>query len=332
MILSSSWAARPWKGYPVLHYRHFRNDDPPGLADVWNEACNGRGEVRLRHSSPLENYVFAKSYFDRAGLLVALEDGLHVGFAHAGFGPNEARTALCKTNGIICAIGVRPSHRRRGIGSELLRRCESYLTANGARALYAGPMPPLNPFYFGLYGGSDLPGFLASDADADPFFRRQNYQVHGTTVVFHRSLAEPVITADGRFPALRKQFEVRIAPKSGAGTWWQECVQGPVETVEFLLEEKSTGQVVARTSVWEMDGFSWRWNLPCVGILHLEVREDLRRQGLAKFLLTQLLRYLQEQYFGLAEVQATERNQAAIDLYQSVGFQQVDAGRLYKKA
>jgi ribosomal protein S18 acetylase RimI-like enzyme len=316
----------------VVYYRHFRNDDPPGLAEVWNEAFTGRGEVRLRHSSPLENYVFAKSYFDRAGLIVAVEDGKHVGFAHAGFGPNETQTALCKANGVLCTIGVRPSHRRRGIGSELLRRCENYLAANGARVFYAGPRAPFNPFYFGLYGGSDLPGFLESDADADPFLRQHGYHAHATTVVFQRSLVEPLQIADGRFPALRRQFEVRIAPKRGTGTWWQESVLGPVETVEFFLEDKTTAEVVARTSVWEMDGFSWLWNQPAVGIVEIEVREALRRQGLAKFLLTQLLRYLQEQFFGLAEVQADEQNQPALNLFQSLDFQLVDAGRLYKKA
>lgn len=315
----------------MVSYRPFRNDDPPGLADVWNEAFTGRGEVRLRHSSPLESFVLAKSYFDRAGLIVAVEDGVRIGFAHGGFGPNEAQTALCRANGVICAIGVRPSHRRRGIGSELLRRCESYLTDRGAQTVYAGPLAPFNPFYFGLYGGSDLPGFLASDPDAEPFFKHHGYQIHSGTRVFHRPLGEPVVIADGRFPALRKRFEVRIVAKTGVETWWQECVQGPVETVEFLLEDKNTAEVVARTVVWEMDGFSWRWNQPCVGILAVRVREDLRRQGLAKFLLAQLLRYLQEQFFGLAEVQALDSNQAAISLYLSLGFQQVDTGVQYRK-
>src|SRR5437879_11077873 len=135
----------PWKGFLVIQYRHFRNDDPPGLAAVWNEALSGRGEVRLRHSSPLENYVFAKPYFDPAGLIVAVEDKVQIGFAHAGFGPNEGQTALSKTNGATCAIAVRPSHRRRGIGSELLERCESCLTTSGATALCAGPLPHFHP-------------------------------------------------------------------------------------------------------------------------------------------------------------------------------------------
>jgi ribosomal protein S18 acetylase RimI-like enzyme len=315
----------------VIQYRHFRNDDPPGLAAVWNEALSGRGEVRLRHSSPLENYVFSKPYFDPAGLIVAVDDKVQIGFAHAGFGPNEARTALSKSNGVTCAIAVRPSYCRRGIGSELLERCESYLITSGAKTLYAGPMPPFHPFYFGLYGGSDLPGFLMSDQGAEPFLQKRGYQVHGTTLVFHRSLGEPVNVPDGRFPALRRRFELRMAPKSGAGNWWQESVRGPVEMVEFLLVDKTSSDVVARAPVWEMDGFSWRWNQPTVGILSVAVREDLRRQGLAKFLFAQLLRYLQEQFFALVEVQVNEANQAALHFCQGLGFQQVDSGRLYKK-
>ena len=44
-----------------------------------------------------------------------------------------------------------------------------------------------------------------------------------------------------------------------------------------------------------------------------------------------MLRYLQEQYFGLTEVQTMEHNQAAINLYHSLGYQQVDTGRIFKK-
>jgi ribosomal protein S18 acetylase RimI-like enzyme len=315
----------------VVHYRNFRNDDPPGLVAVWNEAFTARGAVRLRHSSPLENYVFAKPYFDPAGLIVAVEDDVPVGFAHAGFGPNRESTALDRSAGLTCLIGVRPSHRRRGIGSELLRRCEDYLRSQGVQALLAGPMAPYSPFYFGLYGGSDLPGFLGSDAEADPFLLRHGYHVQQACIAFQRGLSQPVNIVDGRFPGFRKRFEVRIVPRSGRATWWEESTLGPVEVVEFHLQDKTTNQVVAQTAVWEMDLFSWRWSQPTVGILEVKVLPEFRRQGLAKFLIAQILRYLQEQYFGLTEVQVPDPNEAAIQLFLSLGFHQVDVGRLYRK-
>ena len=68
-----------------------------------------------------------------------------------------------------------------------------------------------------------------------------------------------------------------------------------------------------------------------MGIVNLVTRDDVRRQGLAKFLMVNLLRYLQEQYFGLVEVQSIERNQPAVKLFQSLGFEQVDFGRVYKR-
>src|SRR5439155_3521895 len=129
----------------------------------------------------------------------------------------------------------------------------------------------------------------------------------------------------------RRRFEVCAGARTGPGTWWEECVLGPIELIEFRLQEKATGNIVAQASVWDMEGFSWRWGQPTVGIADLRVMETFRRQGMAKFLLSQLLRYLQEQFFSLVEVQTMQTNEPALKLYQSVGFEQVDTGHIYRK-
>jgi ribosomal protein S18 acetylase RimI-like enzyme len=315
----------------VLTFRTFRNDDPPRLVEVWNDAFLGRGSVKLKHSSPLDNYLLSKPYFDRQGLILAVEDDACVGFAHAGFGANAERTGAGREDGVLCLLGVRNSHRRRGIGTELLRRCEAYLGEGGARSLYAGPQPPHDPFYFGLYGGSSLPGFLTSDAAAEPFFRRHGYEPNSTFLVFQRQLVKPVTTADGRFATLRNRYETVVSAQQGIKSRWEECVLGPIELIEFRLEEKESGKVAARTRLWEMEGFSWRWNLPSVGIYDLEVREDLRRQGLAKYLVSQILRYLQEQFFGLVEVHFPQSHAPALGLFRGLGFEEVDRGQSFRK-
>jgi ribosomal protein S18 acetylase RimI-like enzyme len=144
-------------------------------------------------------------------------------------------------------------------------------------------------------------------------------------------MMQPLQTADGRFPALRQQYEVSVSAQLGPATWWQEAVLGPVELIEFRLDDRHTGQLVARTRVWEMEGFSWRWNLPSVGLYDVEVCEGQRRKGLAKFLLWNLLRYLQDQFFGLVEVHAGGQNEAALKLFQALGFKPVDVGKLFRK-
>ena len=106
------------------------------------------------------------------------------------------------TTGVLCSLGVIPSHRKQGIGAELAVAAEDYLRRRGAMTLYAGPMAPLNPFTFGLYGGSQSAGFLDSDAAAGPFFERRGYQTQETKLVFQCPLDRPPVVADGRFAGL----------------------------------------------------------------------------------------------------------------------------------
>lgn len=315
----------------MIDYRFFRNTDPPTLVEIWNRSFPGRSAVQLRSSYPLERFVFAKPFFDPAGVVIALDNNQRVGFVHAGFGPNAKEDAVCTDTGVICALGVLPSYRRQGIGTELLHRAEQYLADKGAKTVRAGAMKPYDPFYLGLYGGSDMPGFLTSDEAAAPFFESLGYRPQETTIVFQRRLDQPLTIADPRFAALRRQFELRVLPRAGVGSWWQEAVVGPLEPLEFRLEEIPGRRLAARTEVWEMETFSWSWGLPCVGLLNIEVREDLRRQGIGKFLVVSILRYLQEQYFALVEVQVSERNQPGVKLLQSLSMQQVDVGRTFRK-
>ena len=315
----------------MVHYRRFRNTDPPRLAEVWNEAFAGRGAVRLRTSSPFERHVFAKPYFDPEGLVVAEEDGVCVGFAHAGFGPNETGATLSTAAGVTCVVAVRPAFRRRGIGSELLRRCETYLRGRGAAKLFAGPQSPLGPFYLGLYGGSDLPGFLESDPAAALFLAHNNYRPGRRVLILQKKLAQPLKVLDTRFMGHRQRFELREDARDHLGSWWRDCVFGLIEPLEFYLLDKPTGARVARALAWEMEGFGFLWGQPAVGVVGIEVRPEFRRQGLGKFLVTQILRRIQEQYYELVEAQAPEDDGPSVGLLRSLGFTQVDAGRLYER-
>jgi ribosomal protein S18 acetylase RimI-like enzyme len=314
----------------VIEYRTYRNSDPPQLAAVWADAFPHRGAYPGPAAGTLERWLFAKPYFDPAGLLLACEGRDVVGFAHAGFGPDDSLTRLAPEPGVVGAIAVRGAHRGRGIGRELLRRAEEYLAARGARTLVAGPVRSLNPFYFGLYGGGDSPGFLASDPAAGPFFEARGYRPWLTTLVFQRRLDKPLGLADARFTGLRRRLDLQVLPRVAIQSWWAECVLGPAEPVDFRLIDKLTGRVAARALAWELEGFSQRWGTPAAGIIDLQVREDVRRQGVGKFLVAQILKHLQDLEIRIAELHAAESNPPAVGLARSLGFEQVDIGRSYR--
>jgi ribosomal protein S18 acetylase RimI-like enzyme len=311
--------------------RRFRNDDPPRIAEVWNDALTGRGTVPLSSLGFYERCVLSKPYFDPEGLVIAEEGGEAIGFVHAGFGPTADETAVDRTAGVVSSIAVKRKHQRRGVGSQLLAAAENYLRDRGTQSARAGPRWPRCPFYFGLYGGSGMPGFLDSDPAAAPFFRRGFFSPAGETVVLQRLLEVPFPPADPRFAAIRRRFDIRLLPQSSIGTWWQECVFGTVEPVEFRLEEKANGMPAARAVLWEMEGYSGRWGRPAAGLIDVQVRGEVRREGMARFLLTQIMRRLQEEYFGIVEAQAAADNAPALALLAALGFEPVDTGRVFQK-
>lgn len=313
----------------MIDYRGFRNTDPPALRDVWNAAFTGRGAIHLPGPLYLEYFHLSKPYFDPAGLVVAVADGTPVGFVQTGFAANADETALDRSRGVICSLGVVPDRRRQGVGSELLRRAEDYLRQNGAAEIHAGPMPGRNPFTFGLYGGSDSPGFLDSDGLARPFLEKRGYREAAARGVYQRSLDQPPTVVDTRFPAYRTRYEIVAAPVHCS--WWRDCVLGPVEPQDFRLVDKDTNQVHARCSLWEMETYNGRWQEHAIGLLNFEVVPELRRRGLARFLLCQVLRYLREQFFSLIEIQVDLDNVAGVNLLRGLGFQAVDTGRGFRR-
>src|SRR5690606_24238554 len=92
---------------------------------------------------------FAQRYFDRHGLILAIDtdSGEAVGMIHAGFGPDDQESKADTGVGVICAVMVRPDYRRQGVGRELVRRAEEYLRSRGSDSIFAGPAAPYDPFY-----------------------------------------------------------------------------------------------------------------------------------------------------------------------------------------
>ena len=139
----------------MIVYRPYRNNDPPVLMEVWNEAATGRGAYPIRTPAPLERWIFSKPYFDPNAMIIAEEvvEGTTkriVGFSLSGFGPNDEHTGPSQDRGFVCCVLVRPSHRHLGIGGELVRRGEQYLIERGAKTLVFGSQWPTNPHLFGF--------------------------------------------------------------------------------------------------------------------------------------------------------------------------------------
>ena len=131
---------------------------------------------------------------------------------------------------------------------------------------------------------------------------------------------------------IRAKYDIVARPYHKAG-WWRECVLGPIEAVEYRLQEKSNGPLAARCMLWDMETFSQNWGQACVGRVRPARRAGAAAaRGWRKYLLANILRHLRDQPFHLFEAMAPLDNPAALGLLQGLEFQQVDSGHCFRRA
>ncbi|MBI5759152.1 MAG: GNAT family N-acetyltransferase, partial [Planctomycetales bacterium] len=316
----------------LIEYRTFRNNDPPKILGLWHQAGFGSGAAQGFSCDAFDLLVFAQPYFDKRGLIVAEVDGEAVGFVHAGFGSNVEGSQLDRGRGVISAIVVHPAHRRKGIARELVTRAESYLREQGVTEFQAGEASSLTPFYLGLYGSSDCVGFLESDHTAAPFFKSLGYQAGERWLLFRRDISVRADPFDARLVNIRRNMQITIRDRPSNASWWWMTRQGRLDALWFELLPKTGGNPVASMGCWGMELHNISRGQRTVGLYGLTVLESERRKGYAKALLLDVIRRLREERVTHVEIQFQESNEPALGLSRWLGFQQVDAGVVYRKS
>jgi ribosomal protein S18 acetylase RimI-like enzyme len=279
----------------------------------------------------LEQLVFSKPYFDPEGLILALDDATPVGFVHAGFGANDDQTGISTDDGTTYQLMLRADHRHDALADELLSRAEAYLRGRGAKLIYAGGIRPLNAFYLGLYGGSELPGVLVTDPVLGAACLRNRYREIDRVIVMQIELAgyRPLVTREQR--QLRREMATREIYAPPVRSWWEVCTIGEFERLRFSLAALGSEKPLADVDFWDVEPLSTRWGVPTAGMLDLRVVSDRRRQGLATFLLSEAFVRLHGRGIVLVEAQTMQNNTPALALYEKLGFRTVDEGVVYRK-
>ena len=283
-------------------------------------------------SAPLlEHAVFSKMHFDRRGLIVATRDDVPVGFVHAGFGPNEAGTDLDTTMGTTHMLMLRGGHEDPQLADELLAASEAYLRGRGASVTYVGGIKPLNSFYLGLYGGSEIPGVLQSNQLLHDCCGRRGYSETARVSILQCDLVRFRPPVSHKVRQLRRPTRVVESHDPIATNWWEACVWGSQQRDRFELLEKTSDRVIATASFWDIQPLSACWGICTAGLFDLDVEPDWRRRGCASYLLGEAFRLLRRRGVATIEAQTMSTNEAAKDLYRALGFVEVDHGLVFRK-
>lgn len=315
----------------MISYRTFKNSDPPRLAKLWQAEGALQSWLRPLPAPVLEDLVISKPYFDKQGLIVAVDDGQLIGFAHGGFGPDEARAKLDTSVGVVCIVLVDAGHRGRGVGKELVARCEQYLLAKGAREIYLGGVSPYAPFYFGMYGGSDAPGVLSSNVAMQKLGAVRGYRVVRQVQLLSCRPETFKSVVDRKLLAMRRATDVCVTEDPPAADWWEACLLGDFHRLRYDLAAKDTGQAVATALFWTTDPLSWRAGHRALGLFQFSVTGERRRQGAATLLLTEAVKRLHAEGCAVVETQVPEENTATLKLLSRIGFVEEERGLVYWK-
>jgi ribosomal protein S18 acetylase RimI-like enzyme len=315
----------------VIEFRCFRNDDPPRLADVWRSADLGPAAMQPMTSALLEVAVFSKPYFDRHGLIVALDGERAVGFAHAAFGPSADRSGIDPTVGTTLLVAVVPHADHDAIGQGLLERCEAYLRDRGATTLLWGGSADMRSFYLGLYGGSDLPGILDSSPDMQAIFREAGYEEGERIAILRRRLAGFRPPINRLQVAIRRNTVLRVIDEPTRRTWWEAATTTDIALRRYELRNFSE-EVLGSASLWDMQPLASAWGVTAAGLLHVDIEGPRRRQGLAKYLVAEAMHDLAQEGVSLMETHVATSNIAALKLFDSLGFEKTEYGIMFRRA
>jgi len=226
---------------------------------------------------------------------------------------------------------VAPRDDRAAIAAELLVRSERYLLDRGAQRLLGGGVAPVDPFYLGFYGGSELPGTLASDTLALELFRRAGYSETERRLILQLELAGFRPQVSRQQMQLRRAYKVDAVSDPPPATWWEACTLSHADRTQFALLPRTEGTECGFAVFWNIDPLASSWGVHAAGLAQLEIAEGVRRQGLATFLLGEALRQLHVQGITLVEAQASQGNAVALCLLHKLGFHQVDEGVVLEK-
>ncbi len=320
----------------MIEYRPFLNTDPPLIVEIWNRQPPIRSQVAMVTPDLLEYHVFSKQYFDRAGMFLAIDNSgdkpTPLGFVHAGFSVNAKLDDLNHSIGIICQLKTIESENQREVGSELLRLACKYLSTRGATEVHVGSDFPNAPFYLGLYGGSRLPGVMAADKATISALLAAHFEPRDKICVLERLLSGFRTIVDRKQMGLRRQYVISADGDPVERSWWESCTLGRSDRDRFTVASKTSPAECGTVSYWDLEPMAGQWGSPAKGLYDLAVSADLRRSGMATFLVGESLRRLMQNGVGLVEAQARQSDEASMGVFHKLGFQQVAEGMLMRKS
>jgi len=282
-------------------------------------------------TSEFEMFVLSRPYFEAAGLIVATDDNTNqiIGFTHCGFGPADPTTFCRSVDKSLGTIALVCSGADESLQHALVQAGITHLKSQGAGVIYAGGRFPLNPFYWGLYGGSEFSGILAVESGLHAALVRNGFAESARSVLFEFNLAgaEPRHIKN---IVLKRDSQLSIIEDDSLGCPWTELAIEPFHPMNVEIRKRHDKATVASAVLWPMLLYGRRDLRSRIGLISVDVAPENRRQGYGRLVVTEAIKCAMELSYDVMCVQTDATNLPAIKLYEAIGFKQVETASLYR--
>ncbi len=286
--------------------------------------------------SPVTNGEFelfnlSRPYFDAAGLQVAIDEETRAiaGFVHSGFGPADPASFCRRLDRSMGTIAVVCAPADPEMEDSLIQAGINYLRKEGAGVIYAGGRFPLNPFYWGLYGGSEFSGVLDSQPELQAALVRNGFKESARSVLFEYNLAK----AEPRHVkniVLKRESRLSILEDDSLGCHWTELALEAFHPMNVEIRDRHDTRTLARSVLWPMALYGRRESVSRIGLIGVEVAPGHRRQGYGRLVVTESIKCAIELSYDVLCVQTDVTNTPAMGLYEGMGFSRSGSASLFR--
>ena len=315
----------------MISFRPFLNGDIPSIVAIWKNHGPDPALAKEISADLFDRLVLSKLYFDRRGLIMAIEDEQIVGFVHAGFGPNKDETELDITRGVVSLLLTHADCPDPKIADGLLTEAENYLADRGAHSIAAIGLGELCPFYLGLYGSCDLPGVFESDKNRTDFFKRHAYQPNAQILCFKKKIGGFRPTPNRAIMRLRRSLNIEFASDPTARSWWDACTQGCLPQLSATARSVGGHEVFAKALFWDMQTLTGPEFQRSMGLSRLDITDPAAPPGTGEYLLEECFKQLQQQGIEYVLAQCNKENDDRAILLKNAGMDHYDTGTLWSK-
>lgn len=229
----------------MIQVRSFRNADLPALVDVWVRHWSALTASPPESVKIIEQAILARSFFDPASLLVAVQEESIQGWCHTFADRHDPTAAVL---GVICFA----PEAEETVGDELLAAAEASIAEAGFGRILAGPLRDDQGGYAGLDPLGHGIGIPEVDTRTNSLLARRGYTVERVVermVVSTNLYRAPVNRQFLQFRRTTRVERDAIVPTQQR----QASAMSHLDIERHRLIDKRAGKQPAKLDVWTSD-------------------------------------------------------------------------------